>query len=178
VLGAASLHLALWAGPEAVLAPFRYQLGRTENVESLYHFIVAALPQQEGSVRSLFLLLQVALALAAPLFVRSHGIAMARWMAAMTIAFVVFGRFQSPQWVLWITPLALLATRGAPELGLLVAIDVLAYVYFPIAFDVFGPTALPFAATIWTLTALRLTLALSLVLRPAAPGGGHALTAR
>jgi len=86
-------------------------------------------------------------------------------MAAMTVAFVVFTRFQSPQWVVWITPLALLAARDATELALVAAQDVVSYIYFPVVFDRFGPTAPDLAFIVGVLTATRLIL-LGCLLRP------------
>jgi Ni/Fe-hydrogenase subunit HybB-like protein len=78
----------------------------------------------------------------------------------------VFSRFQSPQWVVWITPLALLAAKGGREIALLVAQDVLAYAYFPLAYHRFGPTAPSLAFTLGLLTAVRLILLVSLLWPP------------
>jgi hypothetical protein len=82
----------------------------------------------------------------------------ARWLAAMTIAFVVFMRFQSPQWVVWITPLAILASRDAIDIGAVVAQDILSYVYFPLAYDAFGPQAPELGFVVGALTGARLFL--------------------
>jgi hypothetical protein len=162
VLAALSLQLALWSGPAAVLAPYRWQLGRDGNGESLYHLLCSAVPALQAFLRPAFLALQVAFPIAAAAAARTTSSrAFVRWACAITVAFVVFTRFQSPQWVVWITPLALLGAVTPAELALTVLQDVLAYVYFPIVFD--SPHG-PLPAVLWTLTAVRLGL-VALLLR-------------
>jgi len=166
VIAVASAQLALWAGVDAVLAPFRYQLGRQENPESLYHYIAAGLALAARPwLKGIFLGLQAAPAALAIVGARDGDRAILRWMTAITIAFVVFSRFQSPQWVVWITPLAAVAASGPLELALVVALDVLAYVYFPLGYDIAGAKSPALATIIGILTGLRLVLAATMVMR-------------
>jgi hypothetical protein len=156
VVAGLALQLALWAGPEAVLAPFRFQLGRMQNAESLYYLLARALPVLDSSFgRGLFTVLQLAPAVLAGLARPTTAQNALRWMTAITVAFVLFSRFQSPQWLVWITPLAALAARSRAELALVFALDVVTFAYFPWAYDALGPRAAAFTALIALLSALR-----------------------
>ncbi len=164
VIAAFSLQLALWVGPEWVVSSYLYFGGRMDNSQSLFHHVLRAAPARaDVGLASSFRALQGLLGLAVVAFRPKTDRAILRWMAAMTIAFVVFSRFQSPQWVVWITPLALLAARGGRELALLVAQDVLAFAYFPLAYHRFGPAAPSLAFTLGLLTAVRFVLLISLL---------------
>lgn len=52
----------------------------------------------------------------------------------LLIPFVAFGWFFSQQWIIWIAPLALLVA-GAAELRLLIALDLLLFLQFPVLYD-------------------------------------------
>jgi hypothetical protein len=160
----AALHLAWWSGWAAVLAPFQHQMRREDNAESLYHFLLLGLPfRLMGFARAAFLALQALPGLAVVAARPTRGHDLVRWLAASTLAFVLFSRFQSPQWVVWITWLAALAARSPRELALVGAQDVASYLYFPIAYDRFGPQATPFAFCLGALFVLRLLLLVSLL---------------
>lgn len=164
VLAGFSAQLAFWVGPKWVLGSYLYFGGRMDNTQSLFHHALQAAPAAAAApLRWLFRGLQGGLGLAV-LLARPRGEhALVRWLAAMTIGFVVFSRFQSPQWVVWITPLALLASRGAGELALVAAQDVLTYVYFPVAYDRFGPPSAGLAYVLGLLTSVRMVLLAALL---------------
>jgi hypothetical protein len=169
VITVCSIQLAVWSGPEALLAPYLFQFGREDNPESLYRVVAHAFPRAAvPTLHWLFLLLQAAPGLAI-LLLRPRGkMALLRWMTVSTLVFVLFSRFQSPQWVVWITPLALLAAVTPRERALLVAQDVLSYVYYPLAYDRFGFVGLGMQSTGFVLgvfTAVRVALIVEL-LRP------------
>ena len=156
VIAALSLQLALWAGPAAVLAPFQLQLGRMQNAESLYYLVAGSIPSLATPVgRGLFTLLQLAPAGLVLLARPRTASSVLQWMTAITVSFVLFARFHSPQWLVWITPLALVAARTPWELALIAAIDAVTYAYFPLAYDAIGPRSALFTALIATLCALR-----------------------
>jgi hypothetical protein len=168
-----SLQLALWAGPDALLAPFEFQLGRPQNAESLYYLLAHALPALGSAPgRALFTLLQIAPALVAFWMRPATSEAALRWSAAITISFVLFSRFSSPQWIVWITPLAALAARTRRELALVVLIELVTFAYFPLAYDALGPRSAPFVALIATLSALR-ALQAGMLLWPSPPPTGR-----
>jgi hypothetical protein len=163
---ACTLQLAAWVGFAPILGPYLFFGNRLDNTQSVFHFISRGLPLAgQAPARALFRIAQAGLGLAALVKGRLSAHEAVRLMAAMTIAFVVFTRFQSPQWVVWITPLALLAARDATELALVAAQDVVSYIYFPVVFDRFGPTAPDLAFIVGVLTATRLIL-LGCLLRP------------
>jgi hypothetical protein len=154
-----ALHLAWWSGGSAVIAPFRHQMSREDNAESLYHMALLALPYRAaGATRALFLALQALPGLAAGALRPTRASDLVRALTAAVLAFVLFSRFQSPQWVVWITPLAVLAARSRRELALVAAQDVASYLYFPLAYDRFGPQSPPFAFCLGLVAALRLML--------------------
>ncbi len=174
VLAAFSIQLALWSGPEALLVPYAFQFGREDNPESLYRVVTQALPRATvPALHWLFLLLQAAPGVAVLIARPRSTTALLRWMAVGTLTFVLCSRFQSPQWVVWITPLALLASVTPRELALVVAQDVLAYVYCPLArdrFGIVGPAMQSFGFVLGVLTAVRVALLIEL-LRPRSGSG-------
>jgi len=158
VLVAFSVQLGLWSGWTSVAAPYLWQLGRDYNFESLYYLLSRRSAALQAALKPTFLLIQAALPAVAAVLRPASARALVRWATAITIVFVLFTRFQSPQWVIWITPLALLGAATPAETALAVAQDVLAYVYFPLVFDSsLGALALPL--TLWVLTLVRLALA-------------------
>jgi hypothetical protein len=91
-----------------------------------------------------------------------------RWTTLITITFIIFMRIQSPQWTIWVTPLAALACCTRWELVLAAVLDVMAYVYFPVLFDALGDRHRWFMWFILSLTAVRLAL-IGFLVRDARP---------
>ena len=58
-----------------------------------------------------------------------------KWSVVSIAVFVVFAKFQSPQWILWISPLFLLVARTRLEIAWLICFDLVTYLQFPILFD-------------------------------------------
>jgi hypothetical protein len=161
-------QLIWWVGWADAVGPYRYMGGRV-NRESLFYFLSQALPAtNSGAGRLLFRVAQLAPLLALPWLRLARPQDLLRWMTAVTITFVVFMKFQSPQWTIWITPLAVLASRSKAELALVAALDVMAYVYYPVLFDCLGTWNPWFGIFMLALFALRLIQAV-LLLRPAPP---------
>ena len=159
VVAVPSLQLALWAGPNAVVSPFAYQLGRAGNAESLYFFVSPYLP----AAQPLFLLAQGALAVYYAFAVprTTRGVILAA--AAIVMSFALFTRFQSPQWVLWTSPLVLAAARTRGQLSLVVAMDLLTYLYYPIAWDTYGSSSQPFSFVLGVFATVRVCLLVVLI---------------
>ena len=165
-LGVCTAQIAAWVGFTPLLQPYLFFGNRLDNTQSLFHVVAQALPAAgDAPARGAFRMLQAGPGLLAVLVRRLPAHDVVRWMAVMTIAFVVFTRFLSPQWVVWITPPALLAARDRTELGLVAVQDVLTYLYFPLAYDRFGTTAPGLAFVVGALCAVRLVL-LACLLRP------------
>lgn len=164
-IGVCTLQLLAWVGLEPMLQPYRFQGNRFDNPESLFHVLSRAVPMAaESALRRAFVLLQAGLAPTALAAGRLSPRDVLRWLSAITIAFVVFSRFQSPQWVAWITPLAAVATVSRFERLLVVAQDVLTYLYFPLVYDATGRLSSDLAGVVGALTAVRLVLLLRFVL--------------
>jgi hypothetical protein len=173
VIIAFSVQLALWSGIDAVFAPFKFQLGRDLNDESFYYLLTGVFPWSYPAIKWIFLGLQGALALAVLWFRPRTPRQTLRWITAIVIAFVLFNRFQSPQWVVWITPIALLAAVTPFEIALVAFQDLFAYFYFPLIFDQVrnigaDPWMLP--TVIWCLSIMRLAL-IAAMLRPSGKFG-------
>ena len=165
-LAACTLQIAAWVGWRPLLGPYLFFGNRLDNSQSVFHFASQALPMiLEVPLRAAFRVMQTGLGLGVLAAGRLSSRDVVRWLTVMTIAFIVFTRFLSPQWVLWITAPGLLAARDRTELGLLAAQDVLSYLYFPLAYDRFGPQAPALAFVVGLLTATRLIL-LACLLRP------------
>ena len=163
---ALGLSWVVCVGPEMAFAPYQQQGGRFCNSQSLYYILWRCRPEMSSVLaQALFMVAQVAPWIALPRMRAREPGELARWMTAVTITFVVFNRIHSPQWIVWITPLALLAARTKVELALTIILDVMAYVYFPVLYDTIGAENRYFWSFILVMTALRLTLAV-LLLRP------------
>jgi hypothetical protein len=165
VVVALTAQLWAWVGFNALVAPYVFQGTREANSQSIFYFAARALPQAgQWPLRMAFSGLQAGLGIVPAALRRMSPQDGARWLAIITIAFVVFTRFQSPQWVVWITPLALLSSRDRLDLGVVVAQDILTYVYFPLTYDCFGPLSTNFAFVVGALTALRVFLLVRLLM--------------
>jgi hypothetical protein len=149
-------QLVWWVGWTHALSPYLKQGTRVSNTESLFHILSLALPSlQSGGGRLLFYAAQLSPLVALCWLPLRRPEELLRWMTIITMTFVVFLQMQSPQWIAWITPLAALACRTKWELIFAAALDVLAYVYFPLLFDAIGGESGWFTSFIVALTALR-----------------------
>lgn len=123
----AALGLFLWfaIGGRGVLASFHYHAARGLEIESIYSGLLMAAGLLLGSplqyafrfgsielvsgpvagIASVVPFLQMLALLAVALFVRRHPGDMFRSVAALFLAFILFGKVISPQYVLWLLPL-------------------------------------------------------------------------
>jgi hypothetical protein len=134
------LLTTMHSGFDAVLIPYRFHLGRPFNFESLfYHFkllfdSLLNINIATKPVYSLFLLLQVAvMPFASRADIRSPRDVYA-WSALSILCFMLFSKFYSPQWILWVMPFLILWISNSRQAWAIVAFDVVTYLYFPIAF--------------------------------------------
>ena len=82
-----------------------------------------------------------------------------RWMVIMLLCFLLFAKFYSPQYILWLVPLALLAARSWSDVLLIIALDLVHYFSFPLIYDAFG-----WESTLYAGMALARTLLYGLLL--------------
>jgi hypothetical protein len=128
-------------GREAVEYVYRNQMGRDPNPPS----IVAALTvpgrwglftlEDEDWLSRAFMLLQFLPAVLLALLPIRTRRALLLGCLTVVLGFMQFGKVFSPQWICWVTPLAvLLAPRSLPCLLLLVAAELATYVQNPVIF--------------------------------------------
>ncbi len=134
------------------LVPILLQLGRQPNVGSTLFALLA--PFRLGPNHPVALTLQVAFSLIAAFAAivallpklpepgASRTADLAGRSAAVLLVGVLGNAFFSPQFLLWFLPLLLLApvARSVRWAGMLVALDLVTYAWFPLVFDAAGPT--------------------------------------
>lgn len=153
-LGVAGPLLACLAteGWTATLAPYRYQLTRAPEGWTLYGVVLPPCLAEPTVVGNGFRMGTVLLTLALVLGRRPTGLAgLLRRGALVLIPFVALQVFYSPQWLLWLLPLlvplarpcrgAATASGGLAVLGLVVALDLVTYLSFPVVYDLPDDTA-------------------------------------
>jgi hypothetical protein len=122
---------------QSVVGPIRQQLSRDPLGPTAYgHVLPAALAKNDLLGRGFRLgtvaLLGLVLCLERPPDLPS----VLRRGAVLVIVFANLSVFYSPQWVLWYTPMLVpLARRSRAVLGLVVALDLVTYLTFPVVMD-------------------------------------------
>jgi hypothetical protein len=173
--------LLAW-GPDSLLAPYRYHLGRDDNLSSAFHLLFRVLnPVPVDSLepwKAAFLALQLLPFAAGFVVPLRSGRDLASFSLAASLVFVLFAKFFSPQWIVWITALALVAMRRPTDLFLLAALDAATYLQFTVFFQI-APGGPGFHAVV----GLRVLLTIGLLVRcvmdwmrrePEPPGAGAA----
>lgn len=149
-----------WAGIDGLLAPYRFQLKTSINAESFYGML--RWPGAPGWLKALswspaFLVLQfAAVPLALFLRIRTEQ-QLLETLALATVTFMLFGTVHSPQWLLWLNPILILAARTKTDLAAIAAYDLLTFVYFPLGYDLYDGTIV-FRAILLLHGALRLLI--------------------
>jgi hypothetical protein len=128
----------LLADTTAVFAPYRYQLGRAAEFGwTLYGYLLPA--SLAGNDLPWSLLRPGAAFLVLVLCVWRRPVDLAEVLRRGVVVLAVFVGLQtffSPQWILWLWPMAApLAMRRAWLAGLLLALDVTTYLSFPVTYD-------------------------------------------
>jgi hypothetical protein len=167
----ALLFSACHSGWEGLMVPYRFHSGRGPNSESLFYLVRQPIKVLAGYdlagpwVYGLLLGLQFLCAPLSLLFKIDSQEKVVSWSALAILSFMLFAKFYSPQWILWILPFLLLAVRDARWLALVVALDLATYFCFPIAFDLLRPRhPAPFPAAVAIKTAI-LALAIAMLVR-------------
>ena len=170
VLALFMVHTLCWAGPDGLLAPYRFQLKTSINAESFYGML--RWPDSPGWLKALawppaFLALQfAAVPLAFFLRIRTEQ-QLLETLALATLTFMLFGAVHSPQWLLWLNPLLILAAQTKRDIAVIAAYDLLTFVYFPLGYDLYDGTAI-FNTILLVHGALRLLILYRLAARVAA----------
>ena len=141
-IGLIILPTILAVGWEGFLVPYQFHLGRGVNRESLPFLIVLVIMAAglfEGFIKSLvynlFLLLQVAIPFVSVFGVVRDKLSVLAWSSSAILCFMLFAKYYSPQWLLWIVPFLILLARNRRDVVMIVLFDLLTYLKFPVAFD-------------------------------------------
>lgn len=126
----------LW-GSEAVWMPYQYQLNRRPEGPTVYGYLLPAWMAQNEPTAKLLRLGILGGTLALLLARRIPNLdSLLRRGALIVMVFVTLAVFYSPQWVLWLAPLLIpLARSRRWLLGLLIILDGVTYLAFPIIWD-------------------------------------------
>ncbi len=135
-----------WAG-WATFTPYLIHLGRGVEWGSLTGLVAFSLVRHVPSwafdlLVALTSVCAIGVPLAATFGWRSivhrldHFEQLAGWCAATLLVFFLFTRFFSPQWLLWLVPVALVAAPTRRTLALMVITATSNYSYFPLLYDI------------------------------------------
>jgi hypothetical protein len=155
-------------GLDAVLKVYEHHAGRHHNMSSLvaalvepWRWGVFPLADVDGVARALSLL-QFLPALLLALFPVRTPKGLLLGCLAVVLGFAQFGRVFSPQWICWVTPLAvLLAPRWRTGRALQVVLEFLIYVQIPVLYyeTMLGAEpSLRAAGAFWIVSDTRLAL--------------------
>ena len=134
------LHSLITIGWDNFIIPYKFHLGMGTRQESLLYLLTAIINPvlNTGMVtpvlKPLFLALQ---------FLVSFMVIFARpdtetkviyWSIASIACFMLFAKYNSPQWILWVFPLLLLIARDKFFILMIILFDIFTYIYFPVVF--------------------------------------------
>ena len=134
------LHSISTIGWDNFIIPYKFHLGMGTRQESLLYLLTAIINPvlNTGMVtpvlKPLFLALQ---------FLVSFMVIFARpdtetkviyWSIASIACFMLFAKYYSPQWILWVFPLLLLIARDKFFILMIILFDIFTYIYFPVVF--------------------------------------------
>lgn len=136
IIGLISVHIILWSGIKNFFSPYIWHWARGVNADSLLFFLESPYMTNQGviALKWIFFILQfvsLPLLLLWPIKSKKELIVS---MAIATLSFIMFAKFHSPQWLLWVSPIILLInTRTA--IILLLLYDLSTFIYFPLGVD-------------------------------------------
>ena len=134
----------LTGGLDALLVPYLFHAGRGVDLASLPGLAAFAMENwfnvnPAGPLWfGVFTILQV-LIVPFSLFDRMDTFdKVLHWCILILTPFVLFSRIYSPQWLLWLMPMLLLAARSRMDILGIIFYDVSTYLAFPVTWDLFG----------------------------------------
>jgi hypothetical protein len=142
VLTCAALLLPtlLTGGAEGFLAPYVTQLSRGLDQPSFVFLVSLFLDRAFGlDIKNVYfagasLALQFSIV---PMCITSRIDSVdkvIRWSLLSILVFIIFARINSPQWLLWVSPLLILSAGGRVFVAGIMLIDLLTYLQFPILY--------------------------------------------
>jgi hypothetical protein len=171
-IGVTLLH----SGIDGLIVPYAFHMGRAMNGESLFYLTSQAVRFLTGVniggpvAYAVLLLLQFSGGILSLLHRIDSMRKVALWSALSIVLFMLFAKFYSPQWLLWLMPFLVLAWSGRRAVYLAVALDLASYAYFPFIFDLQSPgRRVLMPAIIGIKTILLLAIAVMLAVEARAP---------
>ncbi|MBN1354523.1 MAG: hypothetical protein JW994_07650 [Candidatus Omnitrophica bacterium] len=135
------LPTLLSGGIDALLIPYMFHTMRGLNSESLFYLLKKILGSDLWFI--VFFVLQFSV-WPFLVFARIDSPKKAiNWSALAILVFMLFAKFYSPQWILWIMPFLILRIRNAKDAFLVIFFDITTYVYYPVIYDGFGGLLTP-----------------------------------
>ena len=130
------IHSMMWTGWKDFFNPYLYHLGRGTNRESIaWLFKIVFEPVLARSFNELTLniigVIVAFLALFAKIDEKEKVVC---WSVAVIAGFMVFSKYYSPQWILWISPLLLLMPMNRKLVTLIILFDIFTFLEFPCFF--------------------------------------------
>lgn len=134
------LPTLILSGFEGLYAPYERQIFRWSNQPSLF-YIASGLLRRGFEINidnPYFSLVTLVLQFSVvPLCLTSRINTMdkaVKWCALSVLCFVIFAKINSPQWILWISPLLVLIATGRLFVVGIIMLDLLSYLQYPVLF--------------------------------------------
>lgn len=146
-----------YAGIDGIIQPYSFHLKRSTNLESTYDAIDYLLPLSLGKYLSrLSKWLQIATSLLPAVFKPKTFDDLVNAFLFSILGFISFSIFHSPQFVLWIIPIAIFSDFELLKIVAVVYSWVI-FIYFPIIFNL-NYNGFYFKLIVIAMTAVRLTM--------------------
>lgn len=147
-----------YAGIDGVKQPYLYHINRSSNNETTYDVVAYLLPLPFiQKLSHLAKALQIATSLLAAVFKPKSFDDLVHSFLFAILGFISFSIFHSPQFILWIIPIA----SFSPSIWLnfwAIIYSWIIYLYFPLIFDKHNPTQFAFKLTVILMSAVRLAM--------------------
>jgi len=129
------------SGLDGFLVPYKFHMSRGYNKESLFYIIKAffngifSINIGFKPVYFAFFLLQFSAVLLLLLFKVDSFEKVVKLSAVFILVFMLFAKFYSPQWILWVFPFLILLINSQRDIIILLLFDLSTYIYFPVFWD-------------------------------------------
>ncbi len=134
------LPALLSGGIRGLIAPYLTQLSRDLDQPSLFYLVYMLFQREFGLdvfntyTSAALLVLQFSMI---PLAVTSSIDSIGKvigWSLLSVLVFIIFARINSPQWILWVSPLLILLAGGRLYVAGIVLLDLLSYLQYPVLY--------------------------------------------
>jgi hypothetical protein len=168
----AILSTIFWSGLEGLLVPYQFRLSRDMDQPSLmiinhsFYSIIDTFKIMDLDLyhemfriyvlRAAFLLQFSIVPLCLTSKIETFE-KVVKWSALSILVFILFAKINSPQWLLWVSPLLILIARDRKYIVGIILLDLLTYIQFPITFNLYIESYISSGLTLF-LYSLRIIL--------------------